>query len=662
MATQITNIVSNSDYEGYINYLVFAPTPATTDSTVYGTLTVTNADGLGNTVIYNLTGDRYISTYNAYYVQTTEIQGSPSAPQTRNGKLTAKLTEDVDSFIMNYKHFSNGYFLDGESEPAHNIPQGLGVTYTDCTELGGSITANFFSEPPAPQHTNESQTGQMLLTNLTTSTAYGNPTNVYRNNIGFPDLSSPTYAGIWQNVILPQGSYTFRIFEDPAVGTSSVDISLEFSCCDNVDTTAPNLNNTIVNTSCPTNSYNVSNFTASNISAGKTLEIHTVPNPTSNATIVTGSVAPGSYYAVFFISTCGGYSLSTPITINNSECNAEAVNDNVTVTEQVSTPINVANNDTNCEFGTTTRQIFTAPTNGVLVKNSETTFTYLSNAGATSDSFVYTLYCNGVAVNNATVNITVLSASGVTATANDDNVITNINTPISGDVTPNDTACSVGVTTYTIGTNPTNGTLILNTNGTFTYTPNNNFIGTDTATIELRCDNVVIDTSVLTFNVVCTAVGGGNIDGVESISLNIPYTYTVTGLTGNGDFTYNWIITGGVINSGQNTNSINVTFTSEINSLSVNVSNCNNTSTINVTKPLTTITNCTPTFNMNIGCDLVITNITGKKAGETTGNRVISWTTSTLQFNTDAGVFDYVFEFTLSTGAIKTITLKNVTC
>jgi len=61
--------------------------------------------------------------------------------------------------------------------------------------------------------------------------------------------------------------------------------------------------------------------------------------------------------------------------------------------------------------------------------------------------------------------------------------------PVSSDVTPNDSDADVAdvlTVNTTPVTPPTNGAVALNADGTYTYTPNASFFGTDTYEI---CDN-----------------------------------------------------------------------------------------------------------------------------------------------------------------------------
>jgi hypothetical protein len=159
-----------------------------------------------------------------------------------------------------------------------------------------------------------------------------------------------------------------------------------------------------------------------------------------------------------------------------------------TVADSYTTPAgttltgNVLTND----LGTNPRAILiTRPSNGVLVLNPNGSFTYVPNAGFTgTDSFTYyacdqstPLLCG----NPATVTITVTRVAPVTVA---DNYTILQGTTLTGNVLTND-----------LGTNPrailitrtTNGTLVLNPNGSFTYVPNAGFVGTDRFTY-YACD------------------------------------------------------------------------------------------------------------------------------------------------------------------------------
>ncbi|CAM1365223.1 Ig-like domain-containing protein [Tenacibaculum xiamenense] len=129
--------------------------------------------------------------------------------------------------------------------------------------------------------------------------------------------------------------------------------------------------------------------------------------------------------------------------------------------------------------------------NGTLLLNTDGVFEYTPNADFIGqDSFTYELCDSGVpeACDMATVTITV-NAVNITH-ANNDEFSGYSNSIISGNVSLNDEdpegdAQTVNITPVV---DVSNGTLLLNADGAFEYTPNTDFIGQDTFTYEL-CDS-----------------------------------------------------------------------------------------------------------------------------------------------------------------------------
>src|SRR6476620_8216142 len=74
--------------------------------------------------------------------------------------------------------------------------------------------------------------------------------------------------------------------------------------------------------------------------------------------------------------------------------------------------------------------------------------------------------CSHVAVNDKPVAV-------------DDIFPTDEDTPVSGTVAGNDSPSGDGGNTWSKASDPTNGTVVVNPDGTFTYTPNANFNGDD---------------------------------------------------------------------------------------------------------------------------------------------------------------------------------------
>jgi len=131
--------------------------------------------------------------------------------------------------------------------------------------------------------------------------------------------------------------------------------------------------------------------------------------------------------------------------------------------------------------------LLTGPANGSLVFNVDGTFTYVHNGGpSTSDSFLFEVY-DGTSTSNALVTITVLTlppppppAANIPPVVVNDSLTTDFEEPISGNVSGSD--ADGDPITFSLVDGPANGTLVFNPDGSFTYTPNDGFDGSDSFT------------------------------------------------------------------------------------------------------------------------------------------------------------------------------------
>ena len=120
-----------------------------------------------------------------------------------------------------------------------------------------------------------------------------------------------------------------------------------------------------------------------------------------------------------------------------------------------------------------------------------------------------------------------------------------------------DVLCNNGqTTTFELETLPTHGIIsgFNSTTGIGTYTPNNNYLGTDGATYKIMCNGVQKDVAIITFNISSENVEG-TITGDGVAYCGKEYTYTFNQTAGN-DVTYSWSVVGGIIKHGVNTNSV----------------------------------------------------------------------------------------------------------
>jgi hypothetical protein len=112
--------------------------------------------------------------------------------------------------------------------------------------------------------------------------------------------------------------------------------------------------------------------------------------------------------------------------------------------------------------------------------NGDYTFTPAANYNGTVPTISYVLTDGSGTDVVSTLNITVDPVVDLTA-ANDSNT-TPEDTPVNGTVVTNDGTTSGGTLTYAKATDPANGTVTVNPDGSYTYTPATNFSGTDTFT------------------------------------------------------------------------------------------------------------------------------------------------------------------------------------
>ncbi|MFC1716754.1 tandem-95 repeat protein [Candidatus Poribacteria bacterium] len=145
----------------------------------------------------------------------------------------------------------------------------------------------------------------------------------------------------------------------------------------------------------------------------------------------------------------------------------------------------VLSNDTDADGDPLTAILDSDVSNGALALNADGSFTYTPNADYNgSDSFTY--YANDGAANSniATVDITV-GAVNDAPVANDDSYNTDenivLNIPAPG-VLSNDTDVDGDPLSTVLDTDVSNGTLALNADGSFTYTPNAGYNGPDSFT------------------------------------------------------------------------------------------------------------------------------------------------------------------------------------
>ncbi|WP_462325456.1 Ig-like domain-containing protein, partial [Desulfoplanes sp.] len=175
---------------------------------------------------------------------------------------------------------------------------------------------------------------------------------------------------------------------------------------------------------------------------------------------------------------------SEPVTVTvtvtgNPTPDLSAADDSASTAEDDQVFGTVATNDATTSGGDLTFAKASDPANGTVTVNADGTYTYTPAANFNgTDEFTYTVTDadSGESLTQ-TVSITVDPATDLTAA--DDTATVTEDTVLNGTVAGNDSTTSGGDLTFAKASDPANGTVTVNADGTYTYTPGDNFNGTD---------------------------------------------------------------------------------------------------------------------------------------------------------------------------------------
>lgn len=219
------------------------------------------------------------------------------------------------------------------------------------------------------------------------------------------------------------------------------------------------------------------------------------------------------------------------VTVTNVQDAPTANDDTATVAEDSTNNfIQVLGNDLDVDGNTLAVASVTQAGHGVVVNNGNSV-SYTPNANYRGpDSFSYTITDGEGGSDSATINITVTNVNDAPfATA--DSYSTNANTTLvitSPGVLVNDLDVDSDALSATLVTDVSNGTLLLAADGSFTYTPNLNFFGSDSfsylSSDGTATSNIVsVDISVGNNLIVFSSTRDGNAEiysmGIDGISV-----------------------------------------------------------------------------------------------------------------------------------------------
>ncbi len=260
-------------------------------------------------------------------------------------------------------------------------------------------------------------------------------------------------------------------------------------------------------------------------------------------------------------------SATATVTINVAHVNHSpvAVDDSLTIAENSgSHAIDVLANDSDPDGDALTITLTSQPANGsVAITGGGTGLTYTPNSDFSgSDPFTYTISDGNGGTATATVTVTVMHVA-VAPVAQDDSYQVQENDTLevaAPGLLANDTNTEATALTAILVSSPTNGTVTLNADGSFTYVPADNYSGPDSFTY--KANNGALDSNVATVHINVLAVhGAGDVDlFVKSAAAKIDRA------AGSRD---SIMLRGQVNPRGMNTNLTGATIAVEINGVSL---------------------------------------------------------------------------------------------
>jgi len=294
---------------------------------------------------------------------------------------------------------------------------------------------------------------------------------------------APLLTGDMSATVVSSATYTLTSSDLGSTDTDDADGDVTFTCT------------SIVNGKMQVNGVDADTFTAAQIAAGVVTFVH----DGSDTSVASFEVSVDD----------GDEDVSAPargtfefvVTTNLS-----SADDELTVSEDsINNPGNVSDNDSTSSGGALTYALASGVSHGTLILAGDGSYTYtpVANFDGT-DSFSYTV-TDSVGGETATQTVTItVDPVNDPPIAVDDATSTNEDTPLTGSVEldANDTDLDGDSLSVTAGTFATaqGGSLVLASDGSYTYTPAADFSGTDTVDYTVT-DGTASDTGTLTITV-----------------------------------------------------------------------------------------------------------------------------------------------------------------
>ena len=221
------------------------------------------------------------------------------------------------------------------------------------------------------------------------------------------------------------------------------------------------------------------------------------------------------------------------VCVHDTNQGPDADDDMALLTDNAPAVIDVLANDSDPDGDAIFISGFSDPMNGTVTLNADGTFNYTPKDGFSGlDSFTYTIMDNNGGSDTATVKIFVPQVNAAPVAA-DDNVSTQEDQPVVIDALNNDSDPDGDMLAVMSFDQPANGTVVQNADGTFSYTPNADFNGTDTFSYTVTDGNG--GTSTATVQVVVAPANDGPVAMDDKASVDEDGSVKIDVLSNDSD-------------------------------------------------------------------------------------------------------------------------------
>ncbi|WP_316829641.1 Calx-beta domain-containing protein [Pedobacter aquatilis] len=501
-------------------------------------ITLTNPSSTDTQLTFTLTGTATEGTDYTTVTKTVTIPAGQTSATINIPVLTDAIVEGNETVIATLTASNNTGVTFGTTPATINIIDNTVATVTVTATADGA-------EPSTP--------GEFTFTLSNASTT----ATVINFTVSGTATSGSDYTTLGTTVTIPAGQTVVKIpvnvlDDNLAEGTETVVLTMNAMTSNGLITasTIPAVVNITDNRPPVASAPAITTAEDTAVSGAIT-----ATDPDGNPLTYTLGNAPG--HGTVVLNTNGTYTYTPAANYNGSDSFTVTVSDgkggvatvtiNVTITPvndipvvsapaittAEDTPVNGTITATDVDGDTLTAIVSTPPLHGTVVLNPDFTYTYTPAADYNgTDVFTVTVSDGKGGTASVTINVTVTPVNDAPV-ASSPAITTAEDTPVNGTITASD--ADGDPLTYTLSNPPLHGTVVVNLNGTYTYTPAANYNGTDVFSVTISDGNG--GNVTININVTVTAVNDAPTASSPAITTveDTPVNGTVSASDVDGD-------------------------------------------------------------------------------------------------------------------------------